>query len=178
MELQTSSPEGLWVQDGDSGKQVEGGMKAREHQYDCDGRPVDGHLVDIAKNPAVFDPLIAHAYVNEKNIKWFMSAYTPQGAYKLNSVDQEYLESLCFPLAKPRSDEQPSGGAPETRPAMRRTSLPSESLWSGACGAGDDVEVYPARDCEATMWDGAIYVEQSDELEEERGFGKPLSLTH
>ncbi|OLP83551.1 Retrovirus-related Pol polyprotein from transposon TNT 1-94 [Symbiodinium microadriaticum] len=176
MELKTSSPEGLWVQDGDHGKQVEGGMKAREHQYDYDGKSADGHLVDIAKNPAVFDPLIPHAYVKEKKVKWFLSAYTPQGAYKLNSVDQEYLESLNFPLAKPRNEEQPTSGAPETRPAMKRASLPSESLWSGACGEGDDVEVYPAGDCEATMWDWAIYVEQSDEHEEEKGPGRPLSL--
>ncbi|CAE7605577.1 unnamed protein product, partial [Symbiodinium microadriaticum] len=35
-----------------------------------------------------------------ENPKQFLSAYTPQGAYKLNAVDQKYLESLQFPLAQ------------------------------------------------------------------------------
>ncbi|CAE7641061.1 unnamed protein product [Symbiodinium necroappetens] len=39
-------------------------------------------------------------YDGNENPKQFLSAYTPQGAYKLNAVDQKYLESLQFPLAQ------------------------------------------------------------------------------
>ena len=49
-----------------------------------------------------------------ENPKQFLSAYTPQGAYKLNAVDQKYLESLQFPLAQVEEGDLDPSWALET----------------------------------------------------------------
>ena len=142
--------------------------KTREYSYEeYDGKLHEGHLIDVARTPAVFDPLVPHAYVNEKNPKWFLSAYTPQGAYKLGAADKDYLVSLGFPLAQVDQDDSPSCGTLETRPVMKAASLPSETSLSGTRGVGDDVEVAPAGDCEMTLWDWAMYVEEENQPDEE-----------
>ncbi|OLP80086.1 hypothetical protein AK812_SmicGene39547 [Symbiodinium microadriaticum] len=148
--------------------QVVVAAKTREYSYEeYDGKLHEGHLIDVARTPAVFDPLVPHAYVNEKNPKWFLSAYTPQGAYKLGAADKDYLVSLGFPLAQVDQDDSPSCGTLETRPVMKAASLPSETSLSGTRGVGDDVEVAPAGDCEMTLWDWAMYVEEENQPDEE-----------
>ncbi|CAE7317114.1 TY5A, partial [Symbiodinium microadriaticum] len=177
--VKTKTFEGLWVQGQDREPQVIAATKSREYDYEeYDGKLHEGHLIDVAKAPAVFDPLVPHAYVNEKNLKWFLSAYTPQGAYKLGAVDKDYLVSLRFPLDQVDQDDSPPCGALETRPVSKAISLPSETSLSGTRGAGDDVEVVPAGDCEMTMWDWAIYVEEENQPdeEEEEGHGSLLCL--
>ncbi|CAE7244180.1 unnamed protein product [Symbiodinium necroappetens] len=178
-ELKTRTLEGLWVQGQDREPQVIAAAKSREYGYEeYDGKLHEGHLIDVTKAPAVFDPLVPHAYVSEKNLKWFLSAYTPQGAYKLGAVDKDYLVSLRFPLDQVDQDDSPPCGALETRPVSKAISLPSEEPLSGTRGAGDDVEVVPAGDCETTMWDWAMYVEEENQPdeEEEEGHGSFLCL--
>ena len=47
----------------------------------------------------------------------------------------------------------------ETRPALKAVNFPSPAAWSGACGAeGDDVDAATIGECEATLWDWALYV--------------------
>ena len=90
-ELKTRTLEGLWVQGPDREPQVIAAAKPREYGYEeYDGKLHEGHLIDVAKAPAVFDPLVPHAYVSEKNLKWFLSAYTPQGAYKLGAGEERF----------------------------------------------------------------------------------------
>ncbi|CAE7885488.1 TY5A [Symbiodinium sp. KB8] len=139
--VKTKTFEGLWVQGQDREPQVIAATKSREYDYEeYDGKLHEGHLIDVAKAPAVFDPLVPHAYVNEKNLKWFLSAYTPQGAYKLGAVDKDYLVSLRFPLDQVDQDDSPP--------------------------CGDDVEVVPAGDCEMTMWDYEDAYPGSQDIEE------------
>ena len=146
LELKTESLEGLWVEDRDMERRAVGGANAQDYQYvDADGQSYDGCLVNVTKRPAVFDPLVPHAYVNEGTTKWFLSAYTPQGAYKLSASDQKYLATLDFPLAQVRDDdEDPDCSALETRPVLKAMTLPSTTSLSGARGAADEVEVAAA----------------------------------
>ncbi|CAE7596997.1 unnamed protein product [Symbiodinium sp. CCMP2592] len=89
IELKTETAEGLWVQNCGYERQVVGGSEAKDYDFEeLDGELVEGCLVNVKKKPAVFDPRVPHAYVNEPRPKWFLTAYTPQGAYKLNMVDQ------------------------------------------------------------------------------------------
>ena len=128
----------------------------------------------MEEKPAVFDPLIPHAYVKDNKMKWFLSAYTPQGAYKMNAEDVKYLDSLGFPLDV--EGNQNSGGALETRPVLKTASLPSEISLSGTRDVDDEVEVLPAGDCEANLCDWAIYVSelQGELAEEEIKSSSPL----
>ena len=168
MELKTKSLDGLWVENQGDERRVLGGSHPQDHQHQCaDGRVYDGCLVDIAKRPAVFDPLVPHAYVKENKAKWFLSAYTPQGASKLSAMDVQYLRSLQFPVGREEGESWEHAGTLETRPVLRATSLPSEALQGGARGVGGDVEVVPAGDCEATLSDWAIYVPEIDEMKTE-----------
>ncbi|CAE7178911.1 unnamed protein product, partial [Symbiodinium necroappetens] len=161
MELKTNSLEGLWVEDRDDRRQVIGGSGAQDYQYEGqDGKVYDGCLLDVKQEPAVFDPLIPHAYVKGENEKWFLSAYTPQGAYKLSGHDLKYLEDVGFPLQLPCEDQVNHSGALETTPVLKATSLSSRTSLSGAHGEDDGVEVVTAGDCEATLWDWAMYIEQ------------------
>ncbi|CAE7360569.1 GIP [Symbiodinium sp. CCMP2592] len=167
LELKTESVEGLWVQDHGMERPVVGGTHAQDYQYkDADGRVHEGCVVKIDEKPAVFDPLVHHAFVDEGGMRWFLSAYTPQGAYKLGEKDQQYLSSLKFPLANEGRDDVGSDGALETRPALKAVTFPSPTTWSRAHGVeGDDVEAATVGECEATLWDWALYVE--DDLVEE-----------
>ncbi|CAE7342763.1 TY4B-J [Symbiodinium sp. KB8] len=154
MELKTETLDGLWVEN-------RGGVH-------------DGCLINVEEKPAVFDPLIPHAYVKDNKMKWFLSAYTPQGAYKMNAEDVKYLDSLGFPLDV--EGNQNSGGALETRPVLKTASLPSEISLSGTRDVDDEVEVLPAGDCEANLCDWAIYVSelQGELAEEEIKSSSPL----
>ncbi|CAE7345741.1 unnamed protein product, partial [Symbiodinium sp. CCMP2456] len=63
-EIRTESTEGLWVQDRGHEHQVVGGTSPEDFQYEgTDGKTYDGCLVDVTSQPAVFDPLVPHAYV-------------------------------------------------------------------------------------------------------------------
>ena len=169
MELNTDSVEGLWVQDCGHERMVVGG-DARDHQYESqDGQLHDGCLVKVRHRPAVFDPLVHHAFVNEGGLKWFLSAYTPQGANKLKRQDQEYLKGLNFPVCDPESVGQFPDGALETRPVLRTASLPLDATCGGAHVGSDDVDSVTVGDCEATFWDWALYVEEPQLLEKETG---------
>ena len=159
IELKTDSLDGLWVENHCGGRAVVGGVRPRDHQYeDGSGGVHDGCLVGVADKPAVFDPLIPHAYVKESKAKWFLSAYTAQGAYKLRAEDLNYLDSLGFPLDDVSSGKGNPSRALETTPMLKKASLPSEELQSGARDQGDEVEVLPAGDCEACFGEWAIYV--------------------
>ena len=80
MELNTDSVEGLWVQDCGHERMVVGG-DARDHQYESqDGQLHDGCLVKVRHRPAVFDPLVHHAFVNEGGLKWFFVCVHPSGS--------------------------------------------------------------------------------------------------
>ena len=161
MELKTNSLEGLWVQDRDDRRQVFGGSGAQDYLYEGqDGKMYEGCLLDVKQDPAVFDPLTPHAYVKGDSEKWFLSAYTPQGAYKLSGRDLKYLENVGFPLQPPREDPVHTGGALETTPVLKAASSSSEVSLSGAHGEDDGVEVVTVGDCEATLWDWAMYVEE------------------
>ncbi|CAE7902625.1 unnamed protein product [Symbiodinium sp. KB8] len=172
MELKTGSSEGLWVQNRDDAQQVIGGTNPQDFRYeDLDGRSYEGALVDVTTSPAVFDPLIPHAYVKGNAAKWFLSAYTPQGAYKLGSRDLKYLKAIGFPLAQNDHVQDGPTGALETTPVLKAASLPSDLLLSGARSEDDEVEVVTVGDCEATLWNWAMYMEAP--LEEEVGDGFP-----
>ena len=159
-ELKTDSLVGLWVEDEEEERQVQGGSSPRRFQYeDVDGKLRDGCLVDVTKRPAVFDPRAAHAYVKNTQPKWFLSAYTPQGAYKLTAFDKEYLRSLCFPMEHGEEAESHSDGALETRPVLKMLSFPAENPLSGAQGEEVDVDGVTVGDCEATLWEWGLYEE-------------------
>ncbi|CAE7942340.1 TY5A, partial [Symbiodinium sp. KB8] len=179
IELKTDSLDGLWVENHCGGRAVVGGEHPRDHQYeDGSGGVHDGCLVGVADEPAVFDPLIPHAYVKESKAKWFLSAYTPQGAYKLRAEDLNYLDSLGFPLGVEPSGTESFSRALETTPMLKRASLPSEGLQSGARDQGDEVEVLPAGDCEACFGEWAIYVPEvsTEQAEEEELVTSYVSL--
>ena len=117
----------------------------------------------IDEKPAVFDPHVPHAFVGAGDVRWFLSAYTPQGAYKLGVTAQDYLSSLNFPLAQVQHVDESLDGVLETRPVLKAVNFPSLATWSGACDAeGDDVDAVTIGDCEATLWDWAMYVEDKD----------------
>ncbi|CAE7467924.1 unnamed protein product [Symbiodinium sp. CCMP2456] len=64
IELKTESAEGLWVQNKGYERQVVGGTNTEDYQYEgIDGKTYEGCLVDVTSQPAVFDPLVPHAYV-------------------------------------------------------------------------------------------------------------------
>ena len=160
MEIKTDAVEGLWVKGNGDERQVQGGSDPRDYQYEKnDGTLHDGCLVKVTTQPAVFDPHVPHAYVNEERPKWFLSAYTPQGAYKLNVIEKKYLESLHFPLAKDEEGDLHVSGASETRPVLKACSLPAELPLSGAQCDEAEVEVATVGDCEATLWEWGMYVE-------------------
>ncbi|CAE7777053.1 GIP [Symbiodinium sp. CCMP2592] len=160
MELNTDSLEGLWVQDQGDERMVVGGENAKDHQCEGrDGQLYDGCLVSVKQKPAVFDPMVHHGYINEGGVKWFLSAYTPQGACKLQKQDQEYLKGLNFPVCDPEDVVQSADGAWETRPKLRATSLPSEVPCCGAHGHDDEVDFVTVGECEATLCDWALYTE-------------------
>ncbi|CAE7382490.1 unnamed protein product [Symbiodinium sp. CCMP2592] len=168
LELKTRSLDGLWVENQGMERRVVGGANAKDYQYvDQHGQAHEGCLVDVTKKPAVFDPHVPHAYVTEGNRKWFLSAYTPQGAYKLNANDQKYLAALNFPLAHvdDEGDDDSVGNSLETRPMMRAASLPSATLLGGAHDEVGEVDAVTTGDCEATMWDWALYAEEPVEEE-------------
>ena len=142
IELKTKSLDGLWVENQGGERGVVGGSHLQEYQHqDVDGCVYDGCLLDIAKKPAVFDPLVPHAYVKENKAKWFLSAYTPQGASKLSAVDLQYLQSLQFPVGREEGDAREQAGTLETRPMLKTASLPSEALQGGARGVGYQLEI-------------------------------------
>ncbi|CAE7852855.1 unnamed protein product [Symbiodinium microadriaticum] len=158
MELKTEPLEGLWVQDGDGERKVVGGDNPADFQYeDMDGRTYDGCLLDVTSTPAMFDPLVPHAYVRGGGTKWFLSGYTPQGAYKLCTNDKKYLVHLGFPLARPCEDDR--GGALETTPVLKAVPFPSGTPLSGTHGEDDEVGAVTTPDCETTLWEWAIYAE-------------------
>ena len=158
MELKTEPLEGLWVQDGDGERKVVGGDNPADFQYeDMDGRTYDGCLLDVTSTPAMFDPLVPHAYVRGGGTKWFLSGYTPQGAYKLCTTDKKYLVHLGFPLARPCEDD--CGEALETTPALKAVPFPSGTPLSGSHGEDDEVGAVTTPDCETTLWEWAIYAE-------------------
>ena len=158
MELKTEPLEGLWVQDGDGERKVVGGDNSADFQYeDMDGRTYDGCLLDVTSTPAMFDPLVPHAYVRGGGTKWFLSGYTPQGAYKLCTNDKKYLVHLGFPLARPCEDDR--GGALETTPVLKAVPFPSGTPLSGTHGEDDEVGAVTTPDCETTLWEWAIYAE-------------------
>ncbi|CAE7270838.1 GIP [Symbiodinium sp. CCMP2592] len=157
-EVKAEPTNGLWVEDKGYERRVVGGENPRDCQLEGqDGDVRDGCLVDITQKPAVFDPLIPHAYVKGDGLRWFISAYTPQGAYKLKCSDQEYLQKLKFPL--PEEESRLGGGTPETTPALKASSLPS-AMSSGTHSCEDDVDDVFIGDCEGTLWDWAMYVEE------------------
>ena len=161
MELKTDSLEGLWVQDRDDRRQVVGGSDAQDYQYEeQDGKMYDGCLVNVKEDPAAFDPLVPHAYVKGDGEKWFLSAYTPQGAYKLSGHDLKYLEDVGFPLRLPDEEHTNHGGALETTPVLKAASSLSGTSLSGARGEDVGVDASTVGDCEATLWDWAMYVEE------------------
>ncbi|OLP93881.1 Copia protein [Symbiodinium microadriaticum] len=164
VELKTNSLEGLWVQNRDDERQVVGGSGAQNYQYEeQDGKTYEGCLLNVKNDPAVFDPLIPHAYVKGDGEKWFLSAYTPQGAYKLSVHDLTYLEDVGFPLRPPGEEQAIPDGALETTPVLKTASLLSGTSLSGAHGKDDEVEAVTVGDCEATLWDWAMYVEEESE---------------
>ncbi|CAE7197715.1 GIP [Symbiodinium sp. CCMP2592] len=159
-EIKRPPSAGLWVEDKGGERRVVGGSDPRDHQIEGhDGVMYDGCLLEITEKPAVFDPLVPHAYVKDDNKRWFISAYTPQGAPKLKASDKEYLERVGFPLSEEEEEErQQASGALETRPVLKATSLPSGTL-SGAHVQSDDVDAATIGDCDETLWDWAMYVE-------------------
>ncbi|CAE7334850.1 GIP [Symbiodinium sp. CCMP2592] len=157
-EVKAEPTNGLWVEDKGYERRVVGDENPRDYQLEGqDGDVRDGCLVDITQKPAVLDPLAPHAYVKGDGVRWFLSAYTPQGAYKLKQGDQDYLQKLKFPLSE--EENRLGGGTPETTPVLKASSLPSE-LPSGTCSYSDDVDEVFIGDCEGTLWDWAMYVEE------------------
>ena len=169
LELKTENVEGLWVQAHGPERPVAGGKSGQDYQYkDEEGQVHEGYVVKIDERPAVFDPRVHHAFVDDGGMRWFLSACTPLGAYKLGTKDQDYLSSLKFPLACVDGCDEGSDGMLETRPALKAVNFPSPAAWSGACGAeGDDVDAATIGECEATLWDWALYVEDASKEEED-----------
>ncbi|CAE7671934.1 TY4B-J [Symbiodinium sp. CCMP2592] len=147
-----------------------------DYQYQtADDEVHDGCLVNVQEIPAVFDPLVPHAYVPEDGVKWFLSAYTPQGSSKLSMKDKEYLKSVGFPMDGSESHGGDPNGVLETRPALNAVSFPCEGAWSRARVPEDDVEAATAGDCEATFCDWAMYTDAVGEGDE-RGLDAPSGV--
>ena len=82
----------------DRKRPVAGGKSGQDYQYkDEEGQVHEGYVVKIDERPAVFDPRVHHAFVDDGGMRWFLSAYTPLGAYKLGTKDQDYLSSFEVP---------------------------------------------------------------------------------
>ena len=61
---------------------------------------------------------------------------------------------------------------------LNAISFPSDSSGSGAHDADDDVDLVPAGECEATLWEWALYVEDDSEGESDgmRDGSRPMHL--
>ncbi|CAE7563194.1 GIP [Symbiodinium sp. CCMP2592] len=176
LELKAPASGGLWVQDLDCQRRVVGGSDPQDYQYQtADDEVHDGCLVNVQEIPAVFDPLVPHAYVPHDGVKWFLSAYTPQGSSKLSMKDKEYLKSAGFPMDGSESHGGDPDGVLETRPALNAVSFPCEGAWSRARVPEDDVEAATVGDCEATFCEWAMYTDAVGEGDE-RGLDAPSGV--
>ncbi|CAE7496106.1 unnamed protein product [Symbiodinium sp. CCMP2592] len=167
IELKAEDVGGLWVEDKGFERCVVGGERPQDFQYEAESGVVyDGCMVDISERPAAFSPTTPHAYVTADHRRWFLSAYTPQGFSRLSLGDQRYLRGLAFPLCQEDEDYH---GTLENAPALRAADLPTGATLSGSHVNQGDVEVATVGDCEESLSEWAIYVE--DYVEEETELG-------
>ncbi|CAE7214357.1 GIP, partial [Symbiodinium sp. KB8] len=165
IELKTDKHAGLWVEDGQDQREVLGGEHPTDFQW-CteDGEVRDGCLVDIKNVPASFNPRRSHGYIRDAGQRWFLSAYTPHGAFRLSEADKRYLESCGFPLPDPLPPTD--NEVLETRPMLKATFFPRpwEEL-DGVRSFGSDVEVSGVvnDDDDEVCGDWGIYVEEEDD---------------
>ncbi|CAE7314603.1 unnamed protein product [Symbiodinium sp. CCMP2456] len=162
MEIKCEEYSGLWVQDDEHERGVQGGERPADHQWMSDDGVIhEGCLVDIRRSPASFNPRLRHAYLKDSGEKWFLSAYTPHGVHRLSEADKAYLESSGFPLPDP--PDPIDDGALETRPMLKATFFPQD--WDELDGVRSplyDVKDATVHGDDEVCGEWGIYVEEEN----------------